>query len=46
MHNGLIGKFKLGQRNLTLAIDPDLFSYPQGSKGSQGIFFLIMKYGL
>ncbi len=41
MHNDLIAKFKLDQRNLTLAIDPDLFSYIQGSKSSQSMFFLI-----
>lgn len=30
MHNDVIDEFERGQRNLTLAIDPDLFVYLRG----------------
>ena len=46
MHNGVIDEFDLNQRNLTLAIDPDLFVYLKVSTDPEVIFFLILTHSL
>ena len=46
MHNGVIDEFERDQRNLTLAIDPDLYVYLKGSIDSKVIVFLLLTHGL
>ena len=45
-HNGVIDEFERGQRNLTLAIDPDLYAYLKGSNDSEVIVFLLLTHSL
>jgi len=42
----VIDEFERGQRNLTLAIDPDLYVYLKGSIDSEVIVFLLLTHGL
>ena len=46
MHNGVIDEFERGQRNLTLAIDPNLFVYLKESTDPEVIFFLLLTHSL
>jgi predicted glutamine amidotransferase len=46
MHNGVIDEFERDQRNLTLAIDPDLFVYLKESTDPEVIVFLLLTHGL
>ena len=46
MHNGAVREFEKVRRDLTLAIDPSLFPYLQGSADSEVLFFLALTFGL
>ena len=46
MHNGVIDEFERGQRNLALAIDPDIFVYLKGSTDWEAIFLLLLTHSL
>ena len=46
MHNGLIADFRTVKRDLTLAVDPELFPYIEGSTDSELLFFLALTFGL
>jgi predicted glutamine amidotransferase len=46
MHNGLLGDFAAVKRDLTLAVDPDLYPEIQGSTDSELLFFLALTLGL
>lgn len=46
MHNGQIGGFRKLRRDLTLAIQPDLFTHLEGSTDSELIFLLALGHGL
>ena len=45
-HNGVIDELERGQRNLTLAIHPDLFVYLKGSTDPEVIVFLLLTHSL
>ncbi len=46
VHNGLINQFPTVRRELTLAVEPELFVDIQGSTDSELIFHLALTYGL
>lgn len=46
MHNGAIADFPKVKRDLTLAVDPELYPYIQGSTDSETFFFLALTFGL
>lgn len=46
MHNGAITDFHLIRRELTLAVDPELFPSIEGSTDSELMFFLALTFGL
>ena len=46
MHNGLIRGFSTIKRELTLAVDPDLFTSIEGSTDSELMFYLALSLGL
>ena len=46
MHNGLIRDFSTIKRDLTLAVDPDLFESIEGSTDSEVMFYLALTFGL
>lgn len=46
MHNGQIANFDLVKRELTLAIDPDLYPFVKGSSDTETFFFLALTFGL
>lgn len=46
VHNGLINRFPTVRRELTLAIDPQLFTEIQGSTDSELLFYLALTKGL
>ena len=46
MHNGAVREFEKVRRDLTLAIDPELFPLLQGSADSEILFFLALTFGL
>lgn len=46
MHNGAIADFQLLKRDLTLAVDPELFPLIEGSTDSEIFFFLALTLGL
>jgi glutamine amidotransferase len=46
MHNGLIRGFSTIKRELTLAVDPDLFASIEGSTDSELMFYLALSLGL
>ena len=46
MHNGALQGFREMKRDLTLAVDPELFPDIEGSTDSEMLFFLAMTYGL
>jgi len=46
MHNGLIHGFSTIKRELTLAVDPKLFSSIEGSTDSELMFYLALSLGL
>lgn len=46
MHNGAIHEFEAMKRDLTLAVDPTLFTSIQGSTDSEMLFFLALTFGL
>lgn len=46
VHNGLINSFPTVRRELTLAIDPELFTEIQGSTDSELLFYLALTQGL
>jgi predicted glutamine amidotransferase len=46
MHNGAIADFPRLKRDLTLAVDPELFPAIEGSTDSELMFFLALTFGL
>jgi glutamine amidotransferase len=46
MHNGQIGEFSNIKRELTLAVDPELFASIEGSTDSELMFYLALSLGL
>jgi len=46
VHNGLINAFPTVRRELTLAVDPELFTEIQGSTDSELLFYLALTNGL
>ena len=46
MHNGQIREFSTLKRELTLAVDPALFSFIEGSTDSELMFYLALSLGL
>lgn len=46
MHNGAITDFHLLRRDLSMAVDPELFPDIQGSTDSEIMFFLALTFGL
>jgi len=46
MHNGSIAQFHRLKRDLTFAIDPDLYPFILGSTDSETMFFLALTFGL
>jgi predicted glutamine amidotransferase len=46
MHNGSIAQFHRLKRELTFAIDPQLFPYILGSTDSEAMFYLALTFGL
>jgi predicted glutamine amidotransferase len=46
MHNGLIHDFVHVKRELTLAVDPELYPLIEGSTDSEVFFFLALTFGL
>ncbi|MFJ8962280.1 class II glutamine amidotransferase [Lentzea sp. NPDC102401] len=46
MHNGLIAGFPLVRRELSLVVDPSLYSEIEGSTDSEILFFLALTFGL
>jgi glutamine amidotransferase len=46
MHNGFIGDFARVKRDLTLAVDPSLYSLIEGSADTETFFFLALTFGL
>ena len=46
MHNGLIRGFSSIKRELTLAVDPELFASIEGSTDSELLFYLALSLGL
>ncbi|WNZ07162.1 class II glutamine amidotransferase [Streptomyces sp. 11x1] len=46
MHNGAIADFHLVRRDLSLAVDPELFAGIEGSTDSELMFRLALTYGL
>lgn len=46
MHNGLIAKFPLVRRDLTMAVNPELFPLIEGSTDSEIMFYLAIGFGL
>src|SRR5947209_10682595 len=46
VHNGLVNEFGTVRRDLTLAIDPQLFPEIQGSADSELLFLLALTFGL
>lgn len=46
MHNGSIAQFHVLKRELTFAVDPELYPYIQGSTDSETMFFLALTFGL
>lgn len=46
MHNGAIEGFPLLRRELSLAVDPELFARIEGSTDSEVMFFLALTFGL
>jgi predicted glutamine amidotransferase len=46
MHNGVVGDFPKVRRDLTMAIDPELFTGIQGSADSELLFMLALTFGL
>jgi glutamine amidotransferase len=46
MHNGLIREFHQVKRDLTLAVDPDLYPSIEGSTDSELFFYLALTLGL
>ena len=46
MHNGLIRGFSTIKRDLTMAVDPDLFASVEGSTDSELMFYLALSLGL
>ncbi|GAA1496408.1 class II glutamine amidotransferase [Paeniglutamicibacter kerguelensis] len=46
MHNGLITDFSRVKRDLTLAVDPELFPQIEGSTDSELFFYLALTFGL
>ena len=46
MHNGFIGDFARVKRDLTLAVDPSLYSSIEGSADTETFFFLALTFGL
>jgi predicted glutamine amidotransferase len=46
MHNGLIRGFSTIKRELSLAVDPDLFASIEGSTDSELMFYLALSLGL
>jgi predicted glutamine amidotransferase len=46
MHNGLVREFSTVKRDLTLAVDPSLFQYIEGSTDSELLFYLALGFGL
>lgn len=46
MHNGLIRDFARIKRELTLAVDADLFPFIEGSTDSELMFYLALTFGL
>jgi glutamine amidotransferase len=46
MHNGSIARFQLLKRELTFAVDPELYPYIMGSTDSETMFYLALTFGL
>jgi len=46
MHNGQIAGFRDVKREITLAIDPALYPYIEGSTDTEAFFFLALTFGL
>ncbi|MFF8605786.1 class II glutamine amidotransferase [Streptomyces sp. NPDC015346] len=46
MHNGAIAEFSLVRRDLTMLVDPTLFSSIEGTTDSEVMFYLALTYGL
>ena len=46
MHNGFLDGFDRVKRDLTLAIDPSLFPFIEGSTDSEVLFYLALTFGL
>jgi predicted glutamine amidotransferase len=46
MHNGAIADFSSVKRDLTLAVDPALFPFIEGSTDSELFFYLALTFGL
>jgi glutamine amidotransferase len=46
MHNGSIAQFHALKRDLTFAVDPDLYPFIGGSTDSETMFFLALTFGL
>ncbi|HZM82281.1 MAG TPA: class II glutamine amidotransferase [Candidatus Limnocylindrales bacterium] len=46
MHNGSIAQFHRFKRELTLAVDPELYPFIQGSTDSETMFYLALTFGL
>jgi predicted glutamine amidotransferase len=46
VHNGAIAGFRAAKRELTLAVDPELFPDVEGSTDSELFFFLALTFGL
>ncbi|MDX2605739.1 class II glutamine amidotransferase [Streptomyces caniscabiei] len=46
MHNGAIADFHLVRRDLSLAVDPELFAVIEGSTDSELMFHLALTFGL
>ncbi|GAA3641675.1 class II glutamine amidotransferase [Microbacterium awajiense] len=46
MHNGYLADFPLVKRDLTFAIDPDLYPHVQGTTDSEVLFHLALTFGL
>ena len=46
MHNGSIASFSTVKRDLTFAVDPDLYPHIEGSTDSEVFFYLALTFGL
>lgn len=46
VHNGYIADWPHLRRELTMAVDPDLYPYIEGSTDSEVMFYLALTYGL